>query len=36
MLKEFKSYAMASGVTEAKNVADIIITDVTEILEKEI
>lgn len=36
MLKEFRSYAMESGVEEMKALADGIVRDVTEIFEKEV
>lgn len=36
MLREFRSYAMESGVAEVKALADCIVRDVTEVFEKEI
>ena len=35
MLREFRSYAMESGVEEMKALADGVVRDVTEIFEKE-
>jgi hydroxymethylpyrimidine pyrophosphatase-like HAD family hydrolase len=35
MLREFRSYAMESGVEEVKALADGIVADVTEIFERE-
>ena len=35
MIREFRSYAMANGVDEIKRLADEIVSDVTELLEKE-
>ena len=36
MIREFRSYAMKNGVEAVKNIAFGIVSDVTEILEKEI
>jgi hydroxymethylpyrimidine pyrophosphatase-like HAD family hydrolase len=36
MIREFYSYAMANGVDEIKALANGIVSDVTEIIEKEI
>ena len=35
MIREFRSYAMENGVDEVKKLADSIVSDVTELLEKE-
>ena len=35
MIREFRSYAMANGVKAIRNLADGIVSDVTEIIEKE-
>ena len=36
MIAEFRSYAMANGVDEIKNMADDVIDGITELIEKEI
>ena len=36
MIREFRSYAMENGVDEVKCLADVIVSDVTEIFAKEL
>lgn len=36
MIAEFRSYAMETGVDEIKNLADFIVPEVTDLIEKEL